>query len=259
MDNRVKCVCDYCGRTFYSEEEDNECISCWSKNEKGEPIPVKSKLNQKAETNLNTEKNPLTTTYPEFGSTKIFLREKKKMALDRRYFHYFLGTYIPTRYQQDLFSGKILDFKSEYEKKYEPAARTFAKHLINEIYRRKLDFDIIVPIPSSHAGRIASGHKLLTSLVSKRTGIENGTGILNRTENIRKSATSGSERPDINEHLFTLSYEEGASQKKVMLFDDIYTTGSTAGACLTKLYDNGVSDVKVITLGKTTGIQLMIL
>lgn len=194
--------------------------------------------------------------YPKIGSTKVFLRHKKRTGMGTRYPHYFLGFYFPIKHpERNRFSEKIYpEFKSDSKSYYEPVAREFAEYLLNDIYRMNIEFDIIIPIPSSKKDRIANGHELLTAIISKKTGKENGTGFLNRITNIRKSSMSGLDRPDIQEHLKTLKCEGDINGKSVLLFDDIYTTGSTAGACVIKLlYEKKASDVNVITLGRTKG------
>lgn len=258
VNNRKEYICKYCCKPFSSDiEDDDECNSCWSKKNKGENLKINCP-DKKPKYNTNLLENLQKNNYPKIGSQNVFLRRRNRSASGTGYYHYYLGFYHPTDRGQDLFSRKIYpDFKEDFKRYYEPAAKEFAEYLVNDIVRKNLEYDLIIPIPSSTAGRISGGHKIITSLVSEKTGIEDGMGILKRTKSIPKSATSGLKRPDIHKHLSTIECDGDVNGKKVLLFDDIYTTGNTAGACVIKLvHGNNASEVDVVTLGRTEGRYL---
>lgn len=118
-----------------------------------------------------------------------------------------------------------------------------------------LDIDMIVPIPGSSKGKIGRGHRQLASEISRALGIKNGTGVLVRISSVRSShqAKSSEERPTEIHHLFSIRCIEDVNDMKILLFDDILTTGATARACIKKLLWCGASKVYLITLAKTRG------
>ncbi len=241
------CKCKYCGREFHNNVEDDECILCWDKISRGE------KLTLKAEREVHRQKKKIKKRSKyQIGSVEVFLRHKKRRINQTSYSHYYLGDYIPTRYEQDTFSKMIYPkFKNESESLCKPAAEEFARILINEIKEKNLKFDLMIPIPRSVAGRIARGHSILTSSVTKNIGKVNCTGTLERISTIRKSSFNSSDRPTLSEHLDSIKCTKNIFGKKILLFDDIYTTGNTAGACVLILLESGASEVSVITLGRT--------
>jgi len=109
---------------------------------------------------------------------------------------------------------------------------------------------MIIPIPSSKAKRISDGHSKLCDYLSKRLNIENGTGILQRKCSIKSSHLS-KRRATSDRQYITITCKGNVSNKNILLFDDIYTTGNTARACIERLVRSDAKYITLITLGRT--------
>ena len=52
---------------------------------------------------------------------------------------------------------------------------------------------------------------------------------------------------------FALDSPERVRNRRILLVDDVYTTGATADACAGKLLKSGAACVDVLTLARTVG------
>jgi len=167
---------------------------------------------------------------------------------------YYIGRYLPkSRFpNQNDYSNKIVSFKSGDSRSILTfsIATTAIVLVLTEKYHKLFIPDIVIPIPSSTSNKVSEGHKYLCEYLSKRLDILNGTGYLIRVREV-KPAHLSKDRPTFYEHYRTIDCVGDVANKKVLLFDDIYTTGSTACACMLKLIDNDVKRVSLITLGRT--------
>ena len=112
---------------------------------------------------------------------------------------------------------------------------------------------MIIPIPSSSKDRVSDGSARLAKNISKSLGIEDGTGWLKRIKKVPKSHIAGS-RP-LEQHLDSISCSDNITNKKVLLFDDIYTHGNTSKSCMLLMEEKGMAKGTLITLGKTPTIK----
>ncbi|KUP05713.1 hypothetical protein Q73_12905 [Bacillus coahuilensis m2-6] len=116
-------------------------------------------------------------------------------------------------------------------------------HEIEQQYR-KLTFDIIVPIPLSK-NRAEERRFNQVDALFERIGYSY-QHLLTRTESEKQSKKSREERMNMVSNPFTC-YEE-IKQQRVLLVDDIYTTGVTVHSASEVLYRHGAKSVAVFTL-----------
>ena len=185
---------------------------------------------------------------------KMKLENNNEKIIVYNYFYnlFYIGNYLPKIwYTQDDFSKDILRFKNgdtQAVKWFSIVTATFVLILIksNKIPQP----DVVIPIPSSSAGRVSFGHKYLCEHLSKRLNIENGTNYLRRIESLPPSHLLGT-RPTVGDHYRTIHCLGNVNGKNVLLFDDVYTSGNTARACIKRLVENGAKHITLITLGRT--------
>lgn len=121
------------------------------------------------------------------------------------------------------------------------------KNLIN-------DADVIIPIPI-HFTRMLKRKYNQASLLSKLIGKQMKKEVLYSTL-LRKIATksqghlSTKERKSNVSGAFCVKYPEKIKGKKVLLIDDVFTSGATVNECTKVLKKNGAKQVYVLTFAR---------
>ncbi|WP_066368947.1 ComF family protein [Neobacillus fumarioli] len=119
-----------------------------------------------------------------------------------------------------------------------------------EFFRNKLDeikADFYVPIPLSKERLYERGFNQAAALLSE-TGLP-ATEILTRIHSEKQSKKSRTERIHLLQ-VFQLTPSVQLQEKKVVLIDDIYTTGSTLRHAAKLLKEAGAASVQSITLAR---------
>ena len=74
--------------------------------------------------------------------------------------------------------------------------------------------------------------------------------LIEKTENIKQSSLKKKDRKSISKYL-KMSNLETVKNKKILLVDDIHTTGSTIEACINLVKAGEPKDIKVLVIAKT--------
>ncbi|MDF2473390.1 MAG: hypothetical protein K0R21_1172 [Anaerocolumna sp.] len=145
------------------------------------------------------------------------------------------------------------DFKFHGRKEY-------GKFYVSEIMKRystdimAIAPDVIVPIPIHRSKLVKRGYNQ-AEILAKGLGNELGIPVLSHLllrnkKTLPQKQLNDKERLKNLEQAFEFSVEErekfSNEIRKVMLIDDIYTTGSTIEACTNKLLQNGIEEVYFI-------------
>ncbi|MDO4490440.1 MAG: ComF family protein [Lachnospiraceae bacterium] len=121
--------------------------------------------------------------------------------------------------------------------------------------------DMIIPVPVHRKRRIERGYnqaELLAEEMSRLLDIPMEPGILKRRKKTRAlKQVSKEARSRSLAEAFSVSEGKGCrlGGKRILLVDDIYTTGSTADAVSKKLLQAGAESVTVITLAISPGFS----
>jgi len=163
---------------------------------------------------------------------------------------FYVGVYEPmTGEGDDLgftpYSAGIWDIKNCEPSALEAFADCISSNLGN-------DFDCLAVVPSHHTGIDASGIRFLCKEISRRMKLVDATLCLIRHETIDKLSTGGDRK--IERHLNSIKVvdKELIEGKKVLLLDDVISTGNSLKACEQLLELAGAKTVKCFALGKTT-------
>ncbi|EDS78136.1 competence protein F [Clostridium botulinum C str. Eklund] len=150
-------------------------------------------------------------------------------------------------------STKELILNLKYKGKF-LAGRELLSYLINTIELYNIKFDIITYVPSSKTKLKKRGYnqsKYLAKLVAERTGKK----LLNTLEKNKETKDQiGLDKYERWENLkesFICVGNNKLIRQKVLLVDDVLTTGATAFYCAKKLKKSGANDVVILTVAKS--------
>jgi len=114
-------------------------------------------------------------------------------------------------------------------------------------------FDYIVPVPL-HRERLGErGYNqalLLAKVVSKNTGIPISCCLVRKKATEHQTLLDKRLRRQNLEEAFNADLRADLSGKRILLLDDVYTTGSTADACTNALIYAGAKEIYVLTCAR---------
>lgn len=179
----------------------------------------------------------------EINCIKNYTKDSKK------YFDYL---YSALKYE-NIVREKIIKYKFN-ENSY--LYKTFAKIIINnkKIYGFLNLYDIIIPVPMHKNKRAVRGYnqsELLAKEIAKYLGLDSEKDILIKVKNTKVQSTlNKTQRIQNIKDAFAVTDVEKIKDKKIILVDDIYTTGSTVNECSRILKQAGVKEICVVTIAK---------
>lgn len=168
---------------------------------------------------------------------------------------YYLHPYYPTRYKEhEGVSESIIAYKQCYQRPIDRFTNEIEEALINQMNgdANKLTKYCVVVVPSHSKERWSEPLLRTANKMCSDLSMKNCSKALIRVEEHEKLSTGG-ER-SIESHMRTIDVDEHTDLqgKKVVLIDDVTTTGNSILACARKLKEVGASSVAAIAIGKTT-------
>ncbi len=151
----------------------------------------------------------------------------------------------------DYYQRLIHRFK--YGKKI-PLGRRLAQRLGDAVAREKefAGCDLIVPVPLHRARYRERGFdqsEILAEGVSEVANIPLARRILKRKKNTKdQTYLNAQQRAENVRDAFSISQPEIAKNKKLILVDDVTTTGATLNECARMLQDSGAKSIFSATL-----------
>jgi len=134
----------------------------------------------------------------------------------------------------------------------EALAEVLGKHLAAALPRDQR-FDIVVPVPLHWSRRWTRGFnqsELLARTVARRCGIATVNALRRRRATDSQAGLSHSKRRRNVAAAFTLRRLRRVQGMRVLLVDDVMTTGATAAACALALKRAGAKAVVLLTLAR---------
>lgn len=174
---------------------------------------------------------------------------KKHIYLKKNYTtHMYIFNY------NDLIRKNLISYKF-YNQAYR--YKSFANFIIKDkkIYKFVKKYDIIIPVPISKKRILKRGYNQ-SELITREIGrcepnIKTSNSILYKIKNTLPQSSLNKKARQYNlKNAYEVRNSEMIKEKKVLLFDDIYTTGSTVNECAKVLKNAGASEVNVLTIAK---------
>ena len=179
----------------------------------------------------------------EFKFTTIY---SKKQNFSEQYYLFQYKNLIRNLILQIKFQRKPYIYKTiEY----------FLKNNKKKLEKLK-KYDIIIVVPLSWKRMLKRGYNqslLIAKIISNILQVKIESKILYKTKNIVPQSTlNKKERKENIKGAFKVKNIEKIRNKKILIIDDIYTTGSTLNECSRNLMRNGIikENIGVLTLAK---------
>lgn len=167
--------------------------------------------------------------------------------------NYYFENHLYIFEYQGIIRKLIIDYKFN-EKIY--MYKTIVNFILkNEKFFKILkDYDTIVPVPISKKRWKERGYnqsELIAKEIAKSLQVDYNNKCLIKTKNIiEQSKLSKEEREKNIQGVYELKSENLLENKKILLIDDVYTTGSTVNECCKTLNNINIKKVDVLTLAK---------
>ena len=114
-------------------------------------------------------------------------------------------------------------------------------------------YDYIVPVPMSKTKEKIRGYNqtsLVTEILSNALKIKHNTNLKKTNNALTQSKLNKSDRKANIAGAFYIKEKNCFKNKRVILLDDIYTTGNTIEECARLIKNNGASEIMVIILAR---------
>ena len=191
----------------------------------------KDDLCKKCETNLNK----IAKFKVDYYSNKYFKK------------HFYIFKY------QGIIKEKLIDFKFN-EKSY--VYKAFVNFMLKnkKFYDFLKSYDIIIPVPIHNNRKLKRGYNQ-SSLIAKELAyyldiLYKDNVLIKKINNKPQSTKNKNDRTQNVIGAYAVKNSEKIINKKILILDDIYTTGSTAGECAKVLKNAGAKWVDVVTIAK---------
>ncbi|MCI8655687.1 MAG: ComF family protein [Clostridia bacterium] len=154
---------------------------------------------------------------------------------------------------QGIIREEIIKYKFQ-EKSYN--YKMFSSIILNdkELCKILSEYEIIIAVPVSRKRKKERGYnqtELIAKEISKKLNIQYAKNILYKTVNtVAQSKLNKEEREKNAAGVYKIKNQEEITNKKILLLDDIYTTGSTVGECSKILKQANPKKIGVFTIAK---------
>ncbi len=148
---------------------------------------------------------------------------------------------------------EIIKYKFQ-EKSY--SYKMFSEIILKdkELCKMLSEYEIIISVPVSKKRKKERGYnqtELISKEICKRLNIEYAKDILYKTKNtIAQSKLNKEQREENAKGVYEIRNLDKINGKKVLLIDDIYTTGSTVNECSKMLRQAQLKKIGIFTIAK---------
>lgn len=155
---------------------------------------------------------------------------------------------------------KIIEYKFQ-EKSY--LYRTFFEYICSkkEIIKKIQEYDLLIPVPIHKNRKAERGYnqsELICKELSKYINVKENRiiyeqNVIKKSKNIKPQSTLNmEERTENVKQAYEITNKSIIKDKNIILFDDVYTTGSTVNECCKILKKAGCNKITVFVIAKNT-------
>ena len=175
---------------------------------------------------------------------------------ENRYDNKYFSTHMYLFRYEGIIRSKIISYKFD-DKPY--LYKTFCEIFVKnkKVCEFIKNYDIIISVPMYKKKKNQRGYnqsELIAKEIAKKTeNIEYRNDILLKIKNTaRQSSLNKEQRKENikNAYIIKSSSKEYILNKNILIFDDIYTTGSTANECAKMLKEAGAKNIGILTIAK---------
>ena len=133
------------------------------------------------------------------------------------------------------------------------SAPRLAEPMSVHLMERLISADVIAPVPLHPSRERERGYnqsELLAHGISKSTGIPMADGVLARIRNTPPQVSMATPEERRRNVVGAFECVEDVAGKRVLLVDDVVTTGATVAECAAQLRQAGAASVWVLSLGR---------
>lgn len=144
---------------------------------------------------------------------------------------------IRLKYKSDFICGEIL-----------------AKYMLEQVKSKELQFDLIAFVPMTKKSLKSRGYnqsEFLANYLSRFLNIPVISNLIKISDTKDQIGLNGEQRWNNMKKCFDIEESKIIKNKKILLVDDVITTGATAFHCANCLKKSGVSDVCILTIAKS--------
>lgn len=127
----------------------------------------------------------------------------------------------------------------------------FSNPKVSEVLKK---YDIVISVPVSRRRKMERGYnqsELIAKDICKKLNKKYSRDILIKTKNTTAQSTLNKEQRKENaKGVYEIRKQDKIKGKKVLLIDDIYTTGSTVNECSRALKQANPKEIGVATVAK---------
>lgn len=201
--------------------------------------------------------------YKKFG-----IIDNKKMIIDKLNIHdvnlkqkYYFVQGEKIYWEKLLYCFKYKGIIRKYILKYKFGSKPylsnfFANQILNnkKLYEILKLYDIIIPVPMEKNKKQKRGYnqtELIAKLIAENQEILYEENLLKKIKDTKTQSTlKKKERKNNIKNAYIIDEKRKVFGKKIILFDDIYTTGATVNEISKKLKEAGVKEILIIVIAK---------
>lgn len=142
---------------------------------------------------------------------------------------------------------RIMDVKCDRPKKRNKAAKWFFQQLEPLVASGVA----IAVVPSHDPGKLKTGIRLIGQAIAKRAKRIDATGCLVRHTIVEKKSGGGDRSMTVDLRSIRAVDKDLVDDERVLLIDDVTTSGGSLEACKRLLVKAGAKEVQCLALGKT--------